>query len=152
MQILEHQIKNGDAVADLVGRHLEEMSGITPSESVHALSSESLMSPDLTFWAAWERDALIGCGGLRALDPECGEVKSMHTVAEQRGKGVASRILSKMTEEASRRGYRRLLLETGSSEEFAGARAFYEHHGFALCGPFGDYRLDPNSVFMSKEL
>ena len=43
----------------------------------------------------------------------------------------------------------RLSLETGSWPYFAPARALYARHGFTECGPFGDYREDPNSVFMT---
>ena len=46
----------------------------------------------------------------------------------------------------------RLSLETGSQDGFAPARALYARHGFALCDPFADYRLDPSSVFMSREI
>jgi putative acetyltransferase len=43
-------------------------------------------------------------------------------------------------------------LETGSMAAFAPARALYSRFGFVTCGPFGDYILDPNSVFMTFEL
>jgi putative acetyltransferase len=43
-------------------------------------------------------------------------------------------------------------LETGSMEFFRPARALYASFGFAPCPPFADYREDPNSVFMTKEL
>ena len=35
---------------------------------------------------------------------------------------------------------------------FLPARRLYAKAGFRECGPFGDYRLDPNSVFMTLEL
>ena len=35
---------------------------------------------------------------------------------------------------------------------FAPARALYESFGFVACAPFGDYRPDPNSVFMTLAL
>ena len=34
---------------------------------------------------------------------------------------------------------------------FLPARALYARHGFVECGPFGDYREDPNSVFMTVD-
>jgi len=49
-------------------------------------------------------------------------------------------------------GMSRLSLETGSWDYFRPARALYARHGFVECPPFGDYVLDPNSVFMSLEL
>jgi putative acetyltransferase len=35
---------------------------------------------------------------------------------------------------------------------FEPARRLYLSHGFTYCGPFADYVLDPNSVFMTREL
>jgi putative acetyltransferase len=55
------------------------------------------------------------------------------------------------TAEAAR-GMARLSLETGSWAYFAPARARYARHGFVECGPFGEYREDPNSVFMTVAL
>jgi putative acetyltransferase len=43
-------------------------------------------------------------------------------------------------------------LETGTEDYFAPARRLYLRHGFTECPPFGDYRLDPNSVFMELRL
>jgi putative acetyltransferase len=76
----------------------------------------------------------------------------MRTVTAHRRKGVAARILDTIIEEARRRGYECLNLETGSDGAFAPAQALYERYGFAYCGPFGEYTEDPNSVFMTKEL
>ncbi len=49
-------------------------------------------------------------------------------------------------------GLGRLSLETGAGEFFPPAHALYRRHGFVLCPPFGSYRDDPNSVFMTKSL
>ena len=47
---------------------------------------------------------------------------------------------------------RLISLETGSMDAFVPARKLYEKYGFEECGPFGDYGLDPYSVFMTKVL
>jgi len=54
--------------------------------------------------------------------------------------------------DAASRGVRQLSLETGSTEFFAPARALYAGAGFVVCGPFGDYRDDPHSVYMTLTL
>ena len=128
------------------------MHEISPPESVHALDLERLRAPDITFWSAWEGDELLGCGALRELDVNSGEVKSMRTVEAHRGKGVGSKILEQIIEEAGRRGYEVLLLETGSEHAFAPAQRLYERYGFVYRGPFAEYIEDPNSVFMTKDL
>ena len=55
-------------------------------------------------------------------------------------------------EEAKKKGIERISLETGSLSYFAPARKLYEQLGFQICGPFGNYILDPNSVYMTKLL
>jgi putative acetyltransferase len=151
MEIREDDLSRIETILFLEG-HLENMKQITPPESVHALGVEALRSPEITVWSAWEGDALLGCGALRALDPGSGEIKAMRTDEAHRRKGVGSRILEHIIGEARRRGYRRLYLETGAMPEFAAGRALYTRYGFEFRGPFGDYKDDPNSVFMVKEL
>jgi putative acetyltransferase len=142
----------GPEIAAFLAEHLEEMRRITPPESVHALDLDGLRRPEVTFWTARDGDRLVGCGALKELDPERGEIKSMRTAEAWRGKGVASRILEWVVGEARRRGYESLSLETGSMDAFAPARAFYERHGFEYCPPFDGYTDDPNSVFMRRRL
>lgn len=142
----------GRKVADLLREHLREMYEITPAQSVHALDLKGLRAPGITFWSAWEGRELVGCGALKELDSTRGEIKSMRTTPAHRGKGVASKMLAHIIEEARRRGYRELSLETGSPKEFLPAIALYERYGFVRCGPFADYRIDPNSVYMTKRL
>lgn len=142
----------GPQVAALLQAHLDEMHRISPPESVHALDLSRLRAPDITFWSAYQGDTLLGCAALRALDAAHGEVKSMRTTPQARRRGVAAALLEQVMAEARRRGYRRLSLETGSQPEFAPARALYARFGFVECGPFGDYRLDPCSTFMTRAL
>jgi len=140
------------AVIALLAEHLAGMHEHTPPESIHALDLSGLRAPDITFWGAWRKDALLGCGALRELDSSHGEIKSMRTAREHLGQGVASALLRHIIAEARQRGYRRLSLETGSSPAFRPALSMYEKFGFVYCGPFGDYRNDPFSRFMRLDL
>jgi putative acetyltransferase len=151
MEIREDDLTGSDIVRFL-GAHFEHMKQITPPGSVHALAVEGLLSPDVTVWSAWEGNVLLGCGALRALTAESGEIKAMRTDEAHRRRGVGSRILEHIIEEARRRGCQRLYLETGAMPEFRAARALYRRYGFEFRGPFGDYADDPNSLFMAKEL
>lgn len=151
MEIREDDL-TGEAIANLLREHLENMHEITPPESVHALDLTALRSPDITFWTAWQGNELLGCGALKELDSTSGEVKSMRTVKAHRGKGVASKILEHIIREAKHRAYNYLHLETGAFPEFAPARALYTRYGFEFRGPFANYTDDPNSVFMTKRL
>jgi putative acetyltransferase len=151
MQIREDDL-TGKEITRLLQDHLDHMFEITPPESVHALDIQSLRAPDITFWSAWEATELLGCGALKELDPTSGEIKSMRTAEPHRGRGVASRILEHIIQEAKRRTYDRLYLETGAMPEFSPARSLYLRYGFEYRGPFADYTDDPNSVFMTKKL
>lgn len=142
----------GSEVATLIGEHLQNMALNSPPESRHALNLEELKKPEITFWSAWEQGQLVGCGALKELDNRHGEIKSMRTSSSHLRKGVARRILEHIIEEAKRRGYQRLSLETGSMSAFNPAKRLYASFDFQICKPFSDYIEDPNSVFMTKEL
>ena len=143
----------GPEIAQLLQEHLDDMHLHSPPESVHALDLDSLKKPDVTFWSIWSEDGrLVGCGALKELDETHGEIKSMRTANEFRGKGAGKLMLRHIVDEAKRRGYSRLSLETGSMAAFEPARQLYESHGFKNCGPFADYVLDTNSVFMTIKI
>ena len=136
----------------LLNEHLDNMRAISPPESVHALDLGKLRQPDIRFWTIWDGGALLGCGALKDLGHGQGEVKSMRTPQNLRRRGAGRLILQHIINEARARGFVRLSLETGSMAEFAPAHALYLSEGFAFCGPFGSYREDPNSVFMTLAL
>jgi putative acetyltransferase len=150
--IIREDDLRGPEIAALLEAHLNLMRSISPPESVHALDLDALRAPEITFWTVWDGAILLGCGALKEIDPAHGEIKSMHTAQAARGKGVARRLLQHVLEEARQRGFRRLSLETGATGDFAAARGLYAGFGFAFCGPFADYALDPFSVFMTLEL
>lgn len=139
-------------IAQLLREHLDDMHRHSPPESVHALDLAGLRSPEMTFWSVRQGPVLLGCGALKQLDPAHGEIKSMRTVTVHLRKGVGARMLAHILDEARRRAYRRLSLETGSMDAFLPARRLYESRGFRYCGPFGDYVEDSYSVFMTREL
>jgi putative acetyltransferase len=143
---------SGPQIVALLHEHRRSMFLHSPPESVHALDLERLRAPDITMWTVWEERELLGCGALKELERDHGEIKSMRTATRYLRKGVASALMRHLLAEARRRSYRRLSLETGSMAAFAPARELYRRFGFRPCGPFGEYREDPNSVFMTREL
>jgi putative acetyltransferase len=142
----------GPEIAALLDEHLTDMRAASPPESKHALDLDGLRRPEVTFWTAWEGEALASCGALKQLDDTHAEIKSMRTTPAFRGRGVGSQVLGFILDEARARGYRRVSLETGAADFFAPARALYEKFGFVACPPFEGYWDDPNSCFMTKEL
>lgn len=142
----------GAAVIALLEEHMRDMLRVSPPGSCHALDLDGLRKPDITFWSIWDRDLLAGTGALKALDAGHAEIKSMRTSRTHLRKGIARIMLEHLLAEARMRGFRRLSLETGAQPYFDPARRLYEAFGFRECPPFGDYVLDPNSVFMTREL
>ena len=152
MDIREDDL-SGAAVRDLLREHLAGMAAYSPPDSVHALDIPALRAPGVTFWTAWEGDDLLGCGALRELDAEQGEIKSKRTTRKHLRRGAAAAILTHIIAVARARGYRRLNLETGSGAAFEPAYALYRRFGFAPCPAFGDYPPnDPFSRFLSLDL
>lgn len=151
MHIVEGGLDDPRVVA-LLDLHVARARAETARDSAHALDLSGLRAPEVTFWSAWEGDEVVGVGALRRLSTDHGEIKSMHTAEAARGRGVGSAILRRIMVAARARGMSRLSLETGSWPYFAAARALYARHGFVECQPFGDYRNDPNSVFMTRSL
>jgi putative acetyltransferase len=151
MHIADGGLDDARVIA-LLHTHRNRARNETAEGSAHALDLAELRGPDVSFWSVWEGDALVGIGALRRLDAGHGEIKSMYTDEAARGRGVASALLAHIVATARARGMSRLSLETGAWPYFAPARALYARRGFVECPPFGDYRPDPNSVFMTLPL
>ena len=142
----------GPEIAELLTEHLRSLAAVSPPGSMHALDLDKLRKPEITFWSVWDGQDLLGCGALKELTPQHGEIKSMRTASGRARRGVATRVLKTIISEAKRRGYRRLSLETGAGPFFAPAHALYQKFGFKDCSAFLGYVEDPNSRFMTMEL
>ncbi len=151
MHIVEGGLDDPRVVA-LLHTHVTRARAETARGSAHALDLSGLRAPEIAFWTAWEGENVVGVGALKRLSAEHGEIKSMHTAEAARGRGVGSALLRQIMAAARARGMSRLSLETGAWAYFVPARALYARHGFVECAPFGEYREDPNSVFMTLEL
>ena len=149
-------IKTGDfsdaRVKALLARHLEGMHATSPPGHVFALDWSGLQQPEISFYALWEGEELLGFGALKQLEPRAGEIKSMRTADAHLRKGVAATILEHIIAEARQRRYTRLSLETGSGPAFDPALELYRKHGFTEGGAFGDYEKSPFNQFLHLEL
>lgn len=140
------------ALAAFLQAHLDDLAPTAPPCSQHALGLEGLRRPDVRLWTATADASLVGTVALAPVTAGHEELKSMRTDPERRGAGIASALLRHALDDARARGVARISLETGSQPFFAAARALYAKHGFAECPPFGGYRPDPNSTFMTLGL
>lgn len=141
-----------ERILELLRYHFKTCHEVTPPGSAHVFDVTRLAAPGIDFWSAWEGEVLLGVGAMKPLDETQGEVKSMHTAEAARRRGVASALLRHIIATSRERGLKRLSLETGSFGYFAPAVALYKSHGFEECPPFGDYKPDPNSVFLTLAL
>jgi putative acetyltransferase len=149
-------IKPGDfddpRVRALLRRHLEGMHASSPPGHVFALDWSGLQNPEISFYALWQDDDLLGFGALKELDSKTGEIKSMRTADAHLRKGVAAAILDHIIAEARKRGYARLSLETGSGPAFEPALALYRKRGFVNGEAFGGYEASSFKQFLHLDL
>lgn len=139
-------------VRALLHEHLSSMDAHSPPESIHALQLDELAAPHISFWCAWQGEALAGCGALKQLSPQAGEIKTMRTARQYLRQGVAAQMLEHIVAQATQRGYQSLSLETGTAQVFVPAQRLYRRFGFEYCEPFANYTAAPYSVFMRKTL
>src|SRR5215475_12641410 len=68
---------SGGPTRALIARHLAGMHASSPPESVHAFDVDRLREPGVTFYSVWVGEEIAGCGALKALGGDEGELKSM---------------------------------------------------------------------------
>jgi len=141
-----------DRVKALLTRHLEGMHANSPPGHVFALDWSELQKPEISFYALWEGEDLLGFGALKELGSRAGEIKSMRTADAHLRRGVATTILDYIVAEARQRGYTRLSLETGSGAAFEPALKLYRTYGFIEGGAFDGYEKSPFNQFLHLEL
>ncbi len=143
-----------DDVRALLARHLAFAHATSAPEDVFALDVDALVDPAVDFFSYREEDggAVLGVGALKRIDDGHAEIKSMHTAAEARGRGVGRAMVEHLLAVARERGFSRVSLETGAGPAFAPARALYAGAGFVPCGAFGPYEPSDRSAYMTREV
>ena len=99
---------------------------------------------------AYRGEVPVGCGALRELEPEVGEVKRVFVAPEARGLGAARRMLDVLEAQGRALGYRVLRLGTGVRQPEA--VALYESSGYVRIPLFGEYQYDELCVCYEKAL
>ncbi|MEI6799702.1 MAG: GNAT family N-acetyltransferase [Pseudomonadota bacterium] len=150
--MIQKESPTGADLALLFARHTADMHTDTPPESIHMMDAGELDVPQVHFFVLRENAVPVAMGAFKIFDGTHAEIKSMHVLAEHRGRGLSHQMLAHLVAAAQAAGVTRLSLETGSQEAFTPARVLYEKAGFTRCPPFGDYVLDPMSIFMTRTL
>ena len=139
-------------VRELLRQHLAFARAHTPPEGVYALEVDGLLDPAVTLFGYRIDGELLAVGALKRLDGRHAELKSMHTAAAARGRGIGRAMVDHLVALARERGHERVSLETGATPAFAPARSLYTRAGFTPCGPFGSYPPSAGSAFMTLAL
>ena len=121
-----------------------------PPESRHAFSVERLIKDNVAFFVTRTNGEPAACGGIKLFDTDYGEVKRMYVRPSLRGLGLGRSMLDHLENHARQHGVNLLRLETGIWQE--DAIRLYERFGFARRGPFGEYKVDPLSVYFEKQI
>lgn len=101
---------------------------------------DSTLNPDLNdiahayangcFLTAWQEKTLIGTGAFLPVDEQTIQIVRMSVRKSHRRLGVGKQILDALLQEATRRGYRRAILETTAT--WTEVIAFYLRCGFVI--------------------
>jgi len=124
-----------------------------PPESCHAYSVEKLIREGVAFFVTRCDGKPAGCGGIKLFheaSDSYGEIKRMFVRPEYRGLGLGKAMLNRLAEHALEHQVSVLRLETGIYQ--LEAIGLYEGWGFERCAPFGDYKVDPMSVYLEKRI
>jgi putative acetyltransferase len=101
-----------------------------------------------TVIVAYENDRPISCGAIREYSPTITEVKRMYTLPENRGKGIATKVLIELEKWATELSYQKCILETGWRQP--DAVRLYEKNGYKRIPNYGKYAGIENSVCFEK--
>jgi putative acetyltransferase len=120
-----------------------------PAESNHMLDVETLLRPQMNFFGAYVDRVAKGCGGFWTY-ADYVEIKRVWVDPSARGLGVSKALMVVIESAARSSGFKIARLETGIHQPEA--LGLYRSIGYVERGPFGNYKLDPLSLFMEKML
>ncbi|MBI5373784.1 MAG: GNAT family N-acetyltransferase [Sphingobacteriales bacterium] len=99
---------------------------------------------------AYQDGIPVGCGAVKEYAEDTMEVKRMFVLPGQRGKGIASLVLSELENWCRELGYQRCILET--SIRLPEAILLYERRGYSRIPNYGQYEKVESSVCFEKML
>jgi putative acetyltransferase len=141
-----------DDINTLIQLSRRYMVELYPPESIHQEDPQQLLAADTYFIGAYLERKLLGIGAVKGVDasPAYGEIKNLFVDPRQRGQGASRLIMNALEQSLIDSNIMLCRLETGPGQ--AESIGLYESLGFQQCPPYGDYKPDPLSVFMEKNL
>jgi len=145
------------ALQSLLRKSNDYMAALYPAESNHLEDAQALLPPAGFLLGVFEAGTMIGCGAVKYVEGDAagsdmtyGEIKRVFVLNEHRGRGVSKVIMQELEAHLIGRGTHVARLETGIRQP--AAIGLYLHLGYLERPPFGEYQLDPLSIFMQKDL
>lgn len=141
-----------DDVNTLIQLSRRYMAELYPPESIYQEDPQRLLATDTFFIGAYLERKLLGIGAVKNIDasPAYGEIKNLFVDPRQRGQGASRLIMNALEQSLVDSNIMLCRLETGLGQ--AESIGLYQSLGYQQCPPYGDYKPDPLSYFMEKEL
>ncbi|HEY2720616.1 MAG TPA: GNAT family N-acetyltransferase [Chitinophagaceae bacterium] len=92
----------------------------------------------------------IACGAIKELSTSSMEIKRMYTLPKERGKGIASKVLTELETWTCELGYEKCILETGKKQPEA--IQLYKKSGYIQVPNYGQYVGIDNSICLEKKV
>ena len=121
-----------------------------PSESRHGFNVAKLLADEVAFFVVRVDGQAAGCGGVKLVGSEYGELKRMYIRPQFRGRRLGEALLEHLAAYTHQHGIALLRLETGIHQH--AAIRLYQKAGFQCIPPFGHYTNDPLSLCYEKKL
>lgn len=148
MKIIEKDPHSQDASA-MMEELSETLMKITGDSGKSSFNAQDISNARAMFVVAYSDEGdPIGCGAIRPIDENTGEVKRMY--AKSKAKGIGTAILSYLEGQAQKLGYSNLWLETRLINKRA--VAFYERRGYHRIANYGRYAGREEAVCFEKAL
>jgi len=132
----------------LIARLDAALLAITGDSGASSFDPRDVQGAGAAFVIAWNaNDEAVGCGALRPLEGDVGELKRM---LAQPGSGAGAVILAELERRAAACGYRQLWLSTRRVN--TRAVGFYQRHGYVPVPPYGRYIGRDVSICLGRRL
>ena len=138
------------AITKMIAELDAYQSYLYPPESNHFEPIDKLVSPQHYFIAVWDNTEPLGIASFKRSSVNYVELKRLYVSQANRGRGLAKKLVAALEQRAREEGYSEAKLETGIHQKEA--LALYKNLGYERTKPFGSYRTDPLSIFMTKQL
>jgi ribosomal protein S18 acetylase RimI-like enzyme len=141
---------DSEAASQLIAELDAHLAPLYAVESRHGFSVEKLLREEIAFFVIYHDDQPAGCGGVKLVGSDYGEVKRMYVRPQFRGLGLGRLMLEHLADYTRQTGIEILRLETGIHQ--VEAIHLYERYGFHRIPPFPPYFEDPVSLCYEMRL